>query len=660
MKNFSGMRPLIKTVDLSVYVGGRSNSVRILNNVNFTIHARSITGLIAPSGSGKTTLIRAIIGLLPNVFGDIVMNERITRSDIGYMPQELALSELFSASDMLFFTGNVYGMSREEIENRIKEFQIRLNLPTDLNQRLTKMSGGQKRRVSLAMALFHCPKVVLLDEPTVGSDPVTCWKIWDYLRECRDVYGQTVVITTHYLEEVRKADYVSVMRKGQLIYENTVLGMLSDMQVKSIEHAVTKIYQLRAKPKILCDKSKFKLKKIPVQFQSQSKFVSKIPDDRPHIQIIRASLIRMISKTYLPVFLAFCFGLSCMIAGTVFALSHFLWRPPKSSICIVDTDQSATSRALHQNLKSSWFFPEACSSLEQAHQLVESQMKVGYLHIAGDFESSIQMYANNRGFQELSPPRLRFYGDNTKPFAIEFTLRWLDSQVLDIIRNYRALQNLSQPLHDIIKIESFEGKTFQIKEDGALDALIPIMLLFFGFQYANSQSSVRIGIEKKYSFHERQQSMGITWSHQVVAYLIRDFLFTSVIYTFTVFILLRILGKEFNDTLLIYLAIVYLVVATSMCTGLFLASIISSLTEAIAILFAINLTVFWFNGLIWSRQSLPYFMTPLNYLVPYDSVTNIALSFFNDNIIKFDPIKCFAPMFAWAFVYVLAAVRPIM
>ncbi|XP_074604024.1 uncharacterized protein LOC141857432 [Brevipalpus obovatus] len=652
------MEILVKTSNLSVHVGSRTNPIQILDNVVFTVRAKAITGLIGPSGSGKTTLIRAVIGLIPQIYGQIEMDQSLVRSNIGYMPQDVALHGYFSAKDMLIFSGKVYGMCGTEIEQRIEEFRECLNLPSDLNRRIKTMSVGEQQRISLAMALFHRPKILFLDEPTVGSDPITSWKIWQFLRECRDRYGQTVVITTHYLEEVRKADFVSVMKDGQLIHENSVSGMLTEMQTTTIELAVTKIYQAHTQSSdhIGCPSSReYDGKQSQIISSHNSLSIHKIPETRTHYHLIRASLVRMISKAYLPVFLLFCFGLSCTIAVTIFILSKYLWKAPESSICIVDMDQTAISRTLIQSLHSPWFIPESCSSLEEAHRLVETRKKIGYLQIINDFESSIRP-SQSIGTEEVRPQKLRFYGDFSNLFSIEFCRRWIDSRVYKVIKEYRRSKNFSQPLYDIVQIKFFDDEKKSTDPDVS-GVFIPICLLFLGFQYANGQSSLRIGFERKCAFHERQQSMGVTWGHQIISYLIRDLFSTSLIYVFTVFVLLLCLGREINMNLFYYLGIVYLVVAASICTGLFLASIIDNLTQAIAILFAINLTVLWFSGCFWSQKSLPYFMSPMNYLVPYNSIIDLAVSFFNDGTSTFNSLECFAPLLAWALFYALAAIR---
>lgn len=155
--------------------------------------------------------------------------------NVGYMPQEIALHNVLTIRESMLYYGklNFYDKDREE---RVKTLVDLLKLP-DKNQLVGTLSGGQKRRTSLAVALFHEPPLLILDEPTVGVDPVLRKQIWDHLRECISERGQTIVITTHYINEAKYADCVGFMRNKRLLVEDNPFEILSDLDVQNLEEA---------------------------------------------------------------------------------------------------------------------------------------------------------------------------------------------------------------------------------------------------------------------------------------------------------------------------------------------------------------------------------------------------------------------------------------
>src|SRR5581483_1745834 len=179
------------------------------------------------SGSlkGKTTILRLVIGLLQRssgnirVFGEMPNSKEslIPGPNVGYMSQETALYPLLTVRETLLYFAkiNCYnGNIQKRMDHLIELLQIERK-----NQLVCTLSGGQKRRTSLAVALFHEPPFLILDEPTVGVDPILRKQIWDYLRGCIDK-GQTIIITTHYINEATYANCVGFLRNKRLLIES--------------------------------------------------------------------------------------------------------------------------------------------------------------------------------------------------------------------------------------------------------------------------------------------------------------------------------------------------------------------------------------------------------------------------------------------------------
>ncbi|XP_050422274.1 ABC transporter G family member 23-like isoform X2 [Adelges cooleyi] len=205
-----------------------------MKGLNMTVPCGSIYGLLGPSGCGKTTLLNCILGQTPLDAGNIYLKvQRL--SDISYMPQDITLHHNLTARQTFIFYGKLYGIGEEDIKTRIKELDRILCLPR-LDEQIKNLSGGEQRRLSFGVALFHDPKIMILDEPTVGVDPVIRESIWDHLVKL-SANGKTIVITTHYIEEATRANVVGLMRNGTLVGEDSPSSLISKQNVSTLEEA---------------------------------------------------------------------------------------------------------------------------------------------------------------------------------------------------------------------------------------------------------------------------------------------------------------------------------------------------------------------------------------------------------------------------------------
>uniref|UniRef100_A0A673C6M2 Uncharacterized protein n=1 Tax=Sphaeramia orbicularis TaxID=375764 RepID=A0A673C6M2_9TELE len=222
--------------------------LRVLSNLNLTVPQGQIYGLLGPSGCGKTTLLKCIVGTLKISRGHITVlgkppafpGHEIPGRMVGYMPQDLALYNEFTISDTLIFFGRIHGLSWKETQARMDFLIDFLDLPQK-HSLVRNLSGGQRRRVSLGAALLQNPELLILDEPTVGVDPVLRAKIWQHLVEIVKTGKVSVIITTHYIEEARQANVVGLMRNGHLLAEappEAVMKLHS-----TLEHAFLQLCQ---------------------------------------------------------------------------------------------------------------------------------------------------------------------------------------------------------------------------------------------------------------------------------------------------------------------------------------------------------------------------------------------------------------------------------
>jgi ABC-2 type transport system ATP-binding protein len=213
----------------------------ILHDINLQIQPAEIFGLLGPSGSGKTTLVRLITGIDTATAGEVlVLGERMPNLDmfnrIGYMAQADALYTELTAKENLEFFASLFGLHGAERKKRIRDCMELVNLTADLNKQVSTYSGGMRRRLSLAIALIHQPAILILDEPTVGIDPVLRHSIWNELRTLCD-RGTTIIVTTHVMDEADKCDRLGMIREGRLIASGTPTELIQAVGQNSLEEA---------------------------------------------------------------------------------------------------------------------------------------------------------------------------------------------------------------------------------------------------------------------------------------------------------------------------------------------------------------------------------------------------------------------------------------
>jgi ABC-2 type transport system ATP-binding protein len=220
------------TVDrlTKVYADG----TRALDELSLRIPAGSFIGLLGPNGAGKTTLIGAVAGLVRApparifVFGHDAATELEARLLVGVAPQEVHLDRFLAARDVLAFHGRYFGMPKLEAEQRADELLEAFDLTAKARTKPHRLSGGMRRRLLIARALVHRPRLVILDEPTAGVDLELRRELWRYLRHLHLEHGATVLLTTHYIEEAEAlCERVAFIRAGRIVAEGTAAELVT-------------------------------------------------------------------------------------------------------------------------------------------------------------------------------------------------------------------------------------------------------------------------------------------------------------------------------------------------------------------------------------------------------------------------------------------------
>lgn len=199
--------------------------IKAVDDVSFFVKRGSLFAFLGQNGAGKSTTIKMITTLLSKDHGEVMLNDRndedYIRNKIGVVFQENVLDDLLTVKENLMLRGTFYIKEKALVEERYSQLVKELNLESLENQRFKTLSGGQKRRVEIARALFSNPELLILDEPTTGLDPETRIIVWDVIEKLRNEKGITVFLTTHYMEEAANADFVTIIHKGKIVAEGT-------------------------------------------------------------------------------------------------------------------------------------------------------------------------------------------------------------------------------------------------------------------------------------------------------------------------------------------------------------------------------------------------------------------------------------------------------
>lgn len=216
-------------------------SIQALKEASLQVREGVCFGLLGPNGAGKSTMMKLITGILKPDRGSIRVFGRdnrqqldAIRSQVGYVPQDITLHDELSAVQNLRFLGQMQGVRGAELQRRLEEGLVQVGLSERARDRVGTYSGGMKRRVNLLGALLHQPRLVILDEPTVGIDPQSRHLIFEMIRELR-ARGTTIIYSTHYMEEVEAlCDDVAIIDHGRVIAQDSLRGLLDQHASRTI------------------------------------------------------------------------------------------------------------------------------------------------------------------------------------------------------------------------------------------------------------------------------------------------------------------------------------------------------------------------------------------------------------------------------------------
>lgn len=229
--------------------------VKAVDNINFEVKEGTLFSFLGLNGAGKSTTINIIAGILKKTSGNVIINgydidkyPEKTNEYIGIVFQKSVLDSELTVYENLYLRGSLYFNDKSKLKERIKKVIEQFELSNILKRQYNKLSGGQKRRVDIARAMIHNPKVLILDEPTTGLDPITRILVWDVIKKQQKENNMTIFLTTHYLEEANDSDYVCIIDNGIIKVKGTPAELkksyastLLKLTPKDIENFISKV-----------------------------------------------------------------------------------------------------------------------------------------------------------------------------------------------------------------------------------------------------------------------------------------------------------------------------------------------------------------------------------------------------------------------------------
>lgn len=211
------------------------------NEITFEVFKGEIFGFLGANGAGKTTAMKMLIGISKPSSGkatiagfDVYKGTEKIKKSIGYMSQKFSLYEDLTINENIQLFGGIYGLSDDEIEKRRSELIAKLNLQNEADKLVASLPLGWKQKLAFSIAIFHTPKIVFLDEPTGGVDPITRRQFWDMIYEASH-NGITVFVTTHYMDEAEYCDRVSIMVDGVIKALDSPAGLKKQFNAHSMD-----------------------------------------------------------------------------------------------------------------------------------------------------------------------------------------------------------------------------------------------------------------------------------------------------------------------------------------------------------------------------------------------------------------------------------------
>ncbi|XP_074595264.1 ABC transporter G family member 23-like [Brevipalpus obovatus] len=695
--SWRGPMMAVEAKSVSYLLNDGFQMIPILDRLNLTVEVGTIYGLLGPSGCGKTTFLRCLIGFQQvtsghiSVFGFAPRDERsgVPGRGLGYMPQDLALHEYLTIEEELTYFGNLYMIDSDVLKKRIDRLVASLELP-EKTRLLVNLSGGQRRRVSFALTIVHKPRLLILDEPTVGCDPVLRERIWESLVHFSKTDRISVIITTHYIEEARRSHRVGFMRCGSILMEDSPHKLMERMGCDTLEKVFLQIVmskekkdhhprhhasidsttstsssssadifpQVRSAPRlseVSCIYVKYQepMPRIAVNFEAKFMlwyYFLIVIIQNISIQIKRTPTV-IIVQFVIPLISLMCF---CMFIGhTPNGLRIGVIndeRPMNLSYDLIDSVNKFVLKMIPYD------------DMDQVIYDAKRQRIYGWVHFKENFTQAIierytfpEIYLNST----QSASTVDMHLDVTHwPLSITVRRAFQEAFINFLSRMMVKLGKNPQIAQIPVAIpEILYGSMEQHDYSGFREFVSIGILVIMSYTIAFGVTILVVLQEKTSLIFERNYAAGVSTSQLIFGHLITRFVVQSLV-VFILFIMtLTLFDVSQKGSYITSLALLLTHSLTGACHGIYTSAQSESLFFAAIASNAILIFFFVIGGILWPYESLPYFLKWIAMLsptcMPTESLRGVLVrgwGFMHPSV-----INGFAVAFVWAMIFLIGS-----
>ncbi|EDW54405.1 ABC transporter G family member 20 [Drosophila sechellia] len=652
------------------YYGSKSNPKIVLNQLNMNVMRGSIYGLLGASGCGKTTLLSCIVGQRRLNGGEVVVlgakpgepGSGVPGSRVGFMPQEIALVEEMTVKETIFYFGRIYGLTDERIREKFKLLKELLQLPP-ARQMIKQCSGGQQRRLSFACAMIHDPELLILDEPTVGLDPMLREKIWDFLVETTRNSKLAVIITTHYIEEAKQANCIGLMRNGVLLAEDTPTNIMIKFGTQSIEDAFLILSQRQGNedelaqimdhnknqalpaavlpPEIIDTHEPNMPEKQPIPFEEPlnenrkkifftTKGRVKALMTKNFVQLFRqpSGIIFML---LFPIIQLTCFYLAIGKTPTNLEIGVYsgevenygecfdenlvtVYKDSDNESCLFNKLSCRYIRVLGDDVATRKYYASEADALSDAKRATT----VGYLHFAQNFSDSILSVLEDGIHSSdgaVDHAELSIHIDMTDQQVAYFMQRKLRDKFSTFMRSVVKDCNVSTAIVDLPV--QFQEPIFGSTDIEFQQYCAPGVVMTMVFFLATLMTAAVFISERMDGIWDRTLLAGVSATEMLWAHLLTQ-LIIMALQSFEVIMYIGLVFDTYNngDTTTL-IGLLTLTAFCGMLFGLFISVFCKSHTEANFVATGAFYPMIILCGLLWPLESMPQFLQDLVMVLPF-------------------------------------------
>ncbi|XKL64323.1 hypothetical protein PGB90_004409 [Kerria lacca] len=640
----------------------------ILNGLNLTVLKGTIYALLGPSGCGKTTLLNCIVGEIALDAGSIEL--KVTkRSDIGYMPQFLSLHVTLTMFENLFFYGYLFGLSKQEIKTRTESLVSILQLPS-VDCIFKTLSGGEQRRVSLAIAIIHRPQILILDEPTVGLDPILRQNIWNMLLDMIKE-GKSIIITTHYMQEAQQADTIGLMRGGVLLAEEAPIKLVEkyachDLEETFLELSKEQENKLKHKENISYPKSGQPVK---ARFEEDDSIYSKIKFSAimyKNLLFMRREIAFIMFILVLPTVQAYIFNLvigvkpkhiKVAVVNEETTLSSCYQSPYES--CFLDENQNASFSCLFLDFlrKENYDFIEY-ENITTALDDVKKNKVWGLLHFPQNYTHSLAHKVTGGIFTSIDQ------------VANGFMNTWIDlsNQYIGSFLKYDVVRSMILVLKEGLKYcgqnpqigaipLTFEKPIFGSYGENFITYASAAMICLCCFLSSSTSTAMLIVTEKSGGMMERMQVTGATMFEMVMSVLLIQIAGQMISIPIVMTTMYWIFENPLGGSAITLVSLLGLTGLTGVLYGTTLAVLNKDLITTVYCGVGMNIVMVLTTGLLWPIEAEHYILKNITWILPLTWIADAARGICSKSYSFLHPVvlRGFASVTVWnlIFLYVI-------